>query len=82
MMTNIFIFDFRTATTMMTTIAKTMTVKMTRPLLYITQKGRFKNFKYEKQRETLEFFFCALTSSIVDSIAIALSKCTILWPDS
>jgi hypothetical protein len=66
---------------MATTITKTMTMMTTRPLLYIAQKGCFKIFKYEKQGETLEFFFRALTSSIVDSIAIALLECTILWPD-
>jgi hypothetical protein len=42
---------------MATTITKTMTTMTTRPLLYIAQKGCFKKFKYEKQGETLEFFF-------------------------
>jgi hypothetical protein len=40
-----------------TMITTTMTTMSTRPLLHIAQKGCFKNFKYEKQRETLEFFF-------------------------
>jgi hypothetical protein len=76
-----FIFDFRSATTMTTTITKTMMAMTTRPLLYIAQKGCHKNFKYDKQRETLDFFFRTLTSSIVDSIAIELLKCTIPWSD-
>jgi hypothetical protein len=36
-MTNIFIFDFRSARTMTTTITKTMMAMKTRPLLYITR---------------------------------------------
>jgi hypothetical protein len=64
-MTNVFIFDFKSATTMTTTTTMTMTTTTTmtmttmtnRLLLYTTQKGCFKNFKYEKQRETLGFFF-------------------------
>jgi hypothetical protein len=80
-MTNIFIFDFRATTTMTTTITKTMTMMTARPLLYIAQKGCFKIFKYEKQGETLEFFFSCTHSSIVGSLAIALLKCAILWPN-
>jgi hypothetical protein len=55
-----------------------MTTMTTRLLLYTAQKGCFKNFKYEKQMETLEFYF----SCIVDSMAITLLKYTILRPDS
>jgi hypothetical protein len=66
----------------MTAISEMTTTTTPGPLLYIAQKGCFKNFKYEKQGETLEFFLRVLTSFIVDSIAIALLKCTIWWPDS
>jgi hypothetical protein len=56
-MTNILIFDLRSATTMTTTVTMMMTTMTARPLLYITTKGCFENFKYEKQGETLEIFF-------------------------
>jgi hypothetical protein len=42
---------------MTTTVTKTMATMTTRLLLYVAQKGCFKIFKYEKQKETLEFFF-------------------------
>jgi hypothetical protein len=73
-MTNIFIFGFRSARTIKDDDDHDDDGDTDSPLLYITRNGCFKNFKYEKQRETIEFFFRALTSSIVDSIAIALLK--------
>jgi hypothetical protein len=76
-----FYFDFESATTVTKTMTKSMTTITTCPLLYIGQKGYFEIFKYEKQGKPLNFFFRALTSSIVGSIATALLKCTIPWPD-
>jgi hypothetical protein len=53
----------------------------TPPLLISINKAVLKIFKSEKHGETLEFFFHELILSIVESIAIALLKWTILCPD-